>query len=221
MSDPITPDEQVDETGQAEACCAPGCDCSAGGLSNKAKLAICLLIGVAAVVVILVSSARKPSATAADSFATPATASTMTTPVTPEPAASVPAKPTTAAVWGPSLSTLAALNEEAADKKAVFVFIPAKDGKQTGAVKEKVEAAVRKARARDSSITAYTLATDAKEYEEISQQTAVPCVLAMVKGAGAAPVSGEITEATLLEALVTASRPSSCGPSGCGPTGCN
>jgi len=42
----------------------------------------------------------------------------------------------------------------------------------------------------------------------------------MVKGRGMSAVSGEINETKLVQAFVTASRPSGCGPAGCGPTGC-
>jgi hypothetical protein len=108
----------------------------------------------------------------------------------------------------------------AVDKDAVFVFVPAKDGKQTGAIREQVSAATKQAQSRGQKITAYTLSTDAKDYADITGQVAAPCVLAMAKGAGAVPVSGEITDAKLLAALVTASRPSSCGAGGCGAGGC-
>jgi hypothetical protein len=45
----------------------------------------------------------------------------------------------------------------------------------------------------------------------------LPGVLAMVKGKGMSPVSGEITETRLIQGFVAASN---CGPGGCGPGGC-
>jgi hypothetical protein len=204
---------------------------------------------MAAVVVVLLGSARRANTetqTKTDPFATgavaasptaafvadeapaapggkqgqaPATASPTAVPLTNKPAATPAKKPDQAGVWGPTLSSLASLNKVAADKDSVFVFLPAKDGKQTGAIRRQVEAAVQKAQSRGSKVAAYTLSSDAEEYAQVASQASPPCVLVMVKGGGAAPVTGEITEAKLLAALVTASRPSSCAPSsGCGPS---
>lgn len=164
------------------------------------------------------ATAAKPAPTTTDLSGSLGTAAPTPAPATGKPAAPAATKAEPTAVWGPALSSLASLNQLAVDKDAVFVFLPAKDGKQTETIRAQVEAAVRKSQSRGSAIAAYTLSSDAKEYAQVTSQVSAPCVLAMVKGAGAIPVSGEITEVKLLEALVTASRPSSCGPSGCGPS---
>jgi len=225
MSNSVEENEQVGEP-EGESCCDSTCSCNARGLSTKAKIAICLAVAVAAVAVVLLGSARRAGTeTKTESFAAaPAVAAPIATPATGTPPAPPAAKQASAAVWGPTLTSLASLNEEAADKDAVFIFVPAKDGKQTGAIREQVAVATKQAQSRGQKVTAYTLSSDAKEYADITGQVPAPCVLAMAKGAGAVPVSGEITDAKLLAALVTASRPSSCGPSGCGPgasSGCN
>ena len=210
MSNPIEENQQTGEP-EGESCCDSTCSCNARGLSTKAKVAVCLLVALAAVVVVLLGSARRAGTeTTTNSFAAaPAAAS---------PIAALAAKQAPAAVWGPTLQSLASLNEVAADKDAVFVLLPSKDGEKTATIKAQVEAAVNKAQGKGTSITAYMLSQDAEEYAQITNSVPPPCVLAMGKGAGAVPVSGEITETKLLEALVTASRPSSCGPSGCGPS---
>lgn len=240
MSTSVDEPRPLKESESAETGCDATCSCNARGLSTRAKTGVCLVVALVAVALVLLGSANKArTATKTDAFAsapaaaapmstpaaatpmpTPAAVSPTTTPATDAPAAPAAAKAEPTSVWGPTLNSLASLNELAADKDAVFVFVPAKDGKQTGAIREQVAAAAKKARARDSSITAYMLSTDAEEYALIAGQVPPPCVIALVKGAGMAPVSGEITEAKLLEALVTASRPSGCGPSGCGPSGC-
>ena len=239
--------ERVDVPEGAEPSCGPTCSCNARGMSMKGKVLVCVLVALAAVAVVSFGStnkARTQAATSqgafaaaadptaaptaapapADPIATPAVAPAATpttvTPAPSKPAEVTGAKPAQTAVWGSPLSSLASLNQVAADKSAVFVFLPAADGKQTEAIKAQVESAVKKSQARGSATIAYTLSRDAKEYTEVTKQAPAPCVLVMVKSAGAVPVSGEITEAKLLEALVTASRPSSCGPSGCGPSGC-
>jgi hypothetical protein len=69
----------------------------------------------------------------------------------------------------------------------------------------------------------FTLKTDSRDYAQVALQIAVPGTIAMVKGRGMAPVSGEITEAKLVQAFVSASSAGGgCGPSsgGCGPSGC-
>ena len=222
MSTSVGKNERLASREGTESSCDATCSCNARGLSTKAKTGICLLVALVAVVVVLLGSANKArTATQTDPFTiSSAAVSPMPTPAAEKPAAPTAPKQAPTAVWGPTLSSLASLNDVAADKDAVFVFVPAKDGKQTATIRAQVKAAATKAQSRGASITAYMLSSDAEEYAQIIQQVSPPCVLAMVKGAGAIPVSGEITEAKLLEALVTASRPSSCGPSGCGPTGC-
>lgn len=262
MSNSVEQDEaveqegEVQEAGGSEPCCDAACSCNARGLSTRAKVAVCLLVAVAALAVLLLGSANKsramtgkdqfaasaaapetspaeetpgaPTAPAADTPSAPVTPASTTAPGAPAapagaadgPATPAPEKAESTAVWGPTLSSLSALNEVALDKDAVFILVESEDGKQTAAIRAQVAAATKKARSRGSSVVAYMLSKDAEEYAQLSQQVPPPCVLAIVKGAGSATVSGEITEVKLLEALVTASRPSSCGPSGCGPSGC-
>ncbi|MFH1706964.1 MAG: hypothetical protein ABIF71_03485 [Planctomycetota bacterium] len=51
----------------------------------------------------------------------------------------------------------------------------------------------------------FTLAKSSPEYTNIAQRVPPPGVIAMVKGRGASTVSGDITEARLIQAFVTAS----------------
>ncbi|MBU4365897.1 MAG: hypothetical protein L6437_16565, partial [Kiritimatiellae bacterium] len=69
----------------------------------------------------------------------------------------------------------------------------------------------------------FTLKPGSRDYEQIATQMPVPGVLAMVKGRGMIPVSGDITETKLIQGFVAASSGGGCGPSsaGCGPAGCN
>lgn len=231
MSSPVEDTGQMAKPEGAEPCCDPTCSCKARGLSTKAKTGICVVVALAAVVVLLVGSANKVRAvdgkdpfTTASAPVSPTPSSPAAAPVAPSatdtPAASAATQQAQTEVWGATLSSIASLNEVAADRDAVFVFVPAKDDRQTAEIRRQVSAATRKAQSQGARITAYMLAGDAKEYAAITSQVPAPCVLAMSKGMGTVPVDGEITETKLLEALVTASRPSSCGPSGCGPSGC-
>ena len=125
-------------------------------------------------------------------------------------------------IWGPELDSLASLNKMAADTDAVFILLLAdndQQGNQT--IASEIEAAAKKIQAGGTRISAFRLTKDAPDYAQLTSQFSLPCVLAMVKGRGASGVSGQITETKLVQAFVTASRPTSgCGPSGCGPAGC-
>lgn len=216
--------QRVDEVEGTESSCSPACSCNARALSTKGKVIICLVVALAAVVVVVQGSANKARTetnTGQEAFATdPVTIPAKTTSATNEQATATEEKPGEAAIWGKPLDALASLNEVAAEKDAVFVFLPAKGGKRTRMITNEVEAAARKAQSRGTSIGAYTLDKDGQDYTQVTSQVPAPCVLVMVKGAGISAVDGEITEAKLLEALVAASRPSSCAPSGCAPSGC-
>ena len=78
--------------------------------------------------------------------------------------------------------------------------------------------------AQGQKIGLFTLKTDSPDYAQVAAQISVPCVLAMVKGRGMIPVSGDITETKLIQGFVAASSSGGgCGPAsgGCGPAGCN
>src|ERR1039457_1886574 len=76
MNTSVEDDERVDKPEGAEPCCDSTCSCHARGLSTGAKTAICLLVALAAVVVVLLGSANKArTAGWTDAFATAAVAS--------------------------------------------------------------------------------------------------------------------------------------------------
>jgi hypothetical protein len=113
----------------------------------------------------------------------------------------------------------------AAEADAVFIFLAADDQQGNQAITKEIETAAKKIQSNGSRICAFRLKKDAPEYAQLAKRFSVPCVVAMVKGGGMSAVSGEINEAKLVRALVTASRPisgccpSSAGPSSCPPTG--
>jgi hypothetical protein len=126
-----------------------------------------------------------------------------------------------ASLWGEPLDSLESLNEAAGAAQAVFVLLAIEDQQKMEAVIQEVEAAAEKIQTNGTGISAFVLKKGTPDHLQLSEQFSPPCVLAMVKGCGANPVSGEITEGKLIQAFVAASRPSSgCGPAGCGPAGC-
>ena len=216
--------QRVDEVEGTEASCSPTCSCKPRALSTRGKTIICLVVALAAVAVVMGSAnrARTETDTGQEAFATdPVMTPAKATSATNEQATATEEQPWEAVIWGKPLASLESLNEVAAEKDAVFVFLAAEGGEQTRIITGEVEAAARKAQLRGTSIGAYTLDKDVQDYTQVTSQVPAPCVLVMVKGAGASAVEGgEITEAKLLEALVSASRPSGCAPSDCAPSGC-
>ena len=185
-----------------------------------------------------VTTTQTPPATTEKAMATTETAQANTAAAATIPAAT-PKTPLAAAekakttqtsqaksgLWGGSLTGLADLNKVAAQTQAVFIYLPKKGQEPIESVKQEIEKAAGKVQSGGKKMGCYTLDTNSDDYVKVTSQIPAPCVLAMVKGGGGSAVSGEITEAKLLQAIVTASRPASsgCGPSGCAPStpGCN
>lgn len=127
---------------------------------------------------------------------------------------------------GDYLDNMSTLNKVAINQDAVFIFIPAKADQ---AVKKEISDAVMTAqktlKAKGINVGLYTLKTISSDYEGIAKQVELPGIIVASKGRGMGAVSGEITEAKLLQAYVASSRAGGCGPAsgGCGPTaaGCN
>ncbi len=125
------------------------------------------------------------------------------------------------ALWGPEMDSLAALDDVATEVDTVFILISSRQ-QGTGAIVSEIEAATRNLRARGNRASAFRLKKGAVDYENLAEQFSVPTVLAMVKGCGHSAVSGQITEAKLLEAFATASTaPPACCPPGTDPSQCD
>jgi flagellar basal body-associated protein FliL len=203
---------------QETSCCGSGCNCHDKGSSGKTRLIIGVV--VLAVAGALVARAMvKNNAT----VAAPASASFTALPAAAQSLSNGVAAVTDTTVVK-EISALSELNIVAKDMDGVFVFLP---GKTNAAVKE-ATAQIRSAaqiieRKMKGKVGVFTLKTDSRDYAQVALQIAVPGTIAMVKGRGMAPVSGEITEAKLVQAFVSASSAGGgCGPSsgGCGPSGC-
>jgi hypothetical protein len=213
--------EEIEKGKGSDCGCDPKCGCCPGGLSTKVKIVACVVILIAAAIVLGRGLLKKTSVgddKSKDSFATSIpVGKTVESPFVKEGTNGSGNKLDSKKLWGDPLDSLASLNKSAANLDAVFVFISGKNDEKDPEIKKEIENAAGKFQSSGSSIAAYTLVKVSKDYAQITGQVPAPCVLAMVKGKGMSVVSDNITEAKLLEALVTASRPSNCGPSGCGP----
>ena len=238
--------EQSDGSENADdlqPCCDGGSCCPSGsdGGGKRWKIAVFVLIVVAAGVVLANSFIKKSNADADQSQQTFASIQMDDKSKTPSPSEAevkvespveskietvappaadetenkdTPAK-SALSLWGPDLDSLASLDNVATDTDAVFVFVAAGGPQNMQPVTGQIEAAVKKIKSNGVRVSVFRLKEAAPEYVQIAEQVSVPCVLAMVKGGGMSTVSGEITEARLVQAFVTASRPTS----GCCPPG--
>jgi len=231
-----------------QPCCDGGSCCPSGsdGGNKSWKIVVFALIVVAAGAVLARSIIRKSDVSAEqgqDTFAAiqPEIVGDAPSPQNPEatmqnPTASKDDTETSAAaneetkenisdkaspaLWGPELDSLALLDKAAANSDAVFILLAAKDRESNRAATKEIEAAARKIQTGGTTISAFRLEQGAPSFANFAEQLSVPSVLAMVKGAGMSAVSADqITEMKLVQAFVTASRPSAgCCPPGSGVT---
>lgn len=227
---------------QQAANCGAGCACHSGGTSGKAKMLICgaVLLVAAVLVVKAVTKTGDTAATApATGFALPvgtATAATATEPApatgptaiadpaaaaesTPDTGSSAPTAPAAKKV-GAMIGTLMELNTVATSSDAVFVYLPGNEANTASAPTTALDAAVRAIATQGAKCAIFTLKPDSPDYAMLAPQMAIPGVLAMVKGKGMMPVSGEITETKLVQGYVAAASAGGCGSGGCGSGGC-
>ncbi len=214
---------------QAEGCGA-GCNCHSTGPSNKARWGIAAIVLIVAGVLVVraMTKTDAPSTrTEASTFAAPGAASVTTPGATSAvPAASAPApatgevvQPAEASV-GTMIGTFAELNTVAASSDSVFVYLPGKQASSVKAPTTTMQAAMRTIQGQGAKCALFTLKAGAPDYDKLGPQMALPAVLAMVKGKGMSPVTGEITETKLVQGYVAASSAGGCGSGGCGPSGC-
>ena len=209
-----------------QLCCDGGscCTSSSDGAVKIWKIVVFILILLAAGVVLARSFIRKANSSAnqgQQQFAIiqPESGSYIDAPSTADAAVS---NQPASSLWGKPLASLASLNKAASDTSAVFILLAAEDQQDMQPITKEIEAAAKTIQAAGTTISVFRLMQGAPNYANLTKQLSVPCVLAMVKGGGVSGVpADQITETKLVQAFVTASRPSSaCCPPGvsCEPT---
>ena len=103
------------------------------------------------------------------------------------------------------------MNTAAAKTDAVFVFLPGKEGGGAKAPSAPMRSAARAIEGKGMKCGLFTLKPGSADYDQIAKQMAVPGVLALVRGRGMSAVSGEVTEAKLLQGYVAAGSAGGCG----------
>ena len=210
---------EEEKTAEASQSCGPGCACGKTGRGGKGKSLVAVAVLVVAAVLVARGLMTPDGASAGQDGASFGTivvqgAGGIDSAVDSSGAAGP------AASWGEPLGSLADLNSVAASNDCVFVYLPAA-GVSDSSIRSLIESAAGKAQAQGMAPGLFILSGESEDYFAIAGQAPVPCVAALVRGGCTSVVSGDITEAKLLEALVVASRPASnCGPAGCAPGGC-
>ena len=208
---------------QQAAACDPGCNCHATGTPGKTRWVIGVIVMAAAGVLVaraMIKNGGASSQTSARAFAalaaspTPAGGSRTGTNST----ATAPATETSVIT---SIGTLSELNEMAAKLDALLVFMPGKEGASVNPPTTPMKGAARTIESKAGlKCGLFTLKAGSRDYDQIATQMSLPCVVALVKGRGMSEVSGEITEAKLVQGFVAASSAAGCDPSagaGCCP----
>jgi len=211
--------ESTSEANQAESAsgCGPGCNCGRTKIGTKGKMIICLVVVIAAAIV-LAHSIMQKAETGVDGGQNAFTAKLLvaeknSSPETAENASE--ADLANLSLWGKPLESLGTLNDLAAQKDAVFLYLPAKGQRPDESVKKEIEAAAGKAQSQGTMMALFVLDENSEDYANVTRQVPAPCVLAMVNGTGNSAATTNITEGNLLQSLVAASRPSGCSPGGC------
>lgn len=119
------------------------------------------------------------------------------------------------AAIGESIKSLNELNRKAAELDGVFVFLAGDDEAKAKEAVAAIAKATTAIRELDVKLKAFTLAPGTPEYDNIARQLPPPSVIALAKGRGMTPVTGEISEDKLLQAFLAAASAGGCGTPGC------
>jgi hypothetical protein len=195
-NDKLKPLSSVNQT-KGGSGCGPGCNCGETKSGKKGKAIICLVVALAAVIVLAHATTENTGGNAQTNLMGGNTQTNLS-------------------LWGKPLASLASLNDVAAQKDAFFIYLPAKGQGPNENVKKEIEAAAGKAQSQGTEMGLFVLNEGSEDYAQVTSQVSAPCVLAIVKEGGTSVSVTNISEVNLLKSLVTASRPSSCSSGGCG-----
>lgn len=116
----------------------------------------------------------------------------------------------TASTASPVLS-----DSRAVDQEAVFVLLTDESGEAAERALQQMEHAAGKIIENGTPVGTFKIDSKSDDYALLTSSLSIdsfPSVAVLVKGCGSSVVSGQITEAKLLEAFLAASTPGSCCP---------
>jgi hypothetical protein len=212
------PENMESSKQQGSACCGPGCGCDSAGKPSKSRWMVgVIVLAIAGVMVVrgMVRSDKGATQASPAGFADPAaTETTAGGSVTNSEAA---VDETTV---GTTIGAFAELNTVAIKTDAVFIYLPGKEVTAAKAPSKPMKAAAKLIEGKGTKCGLFTLKPGSADYDKVGKQMSVPGVVALVKGRGMSAVSGEITEAKLVQGFVAAGSAGGCGPgagAGCCP----
>jgi len=211
--------ENMESPKQGTACCSAGCGCESAGKPSTGRWVVGVIVLAAAGVMVVRGMVRS------DKGSTQAPAAGFVNPAATQIAAGGAGTNSDAAAAvetsvGTTIGAFAELNTVAIKTDAVFIYLPGKQGTAVKPPSTPMKAAVRTIEAKGIKCGLFTLKPGSADYDQIDKQMSVPGVIALVKGRGMSAVSGEVTEAKLVQGYVAASSASKCGPgagAGCCP----
>jgi MYXO-CTERM domain-containing protein len=211
--------EKMESVKEGTACCGPGCGCGTAAKPNKARWVVGVIVLAAAGVMVVRGMVRS------DKGSTQGPAAGFVNPAATQIAAGSAGTNSDAAAAGETsvgttIGAFAELNTVAIKTDAVFIYLLGKEGTAVKPPSTPMKAAARTIEAKGIKCGLFTLKPDSPDYDQIAKQMPVPGVVALVKGRGMSAVSGEVTEAKLLQGYVAAGSASKCGPgagAGCCP----
>ena len=210
QNDESKPVNNTELSKEKEPACGCGCSCNTEGSSGRMRCIVGFIVIVAAAALVARAMVKSKGAQVAKTSGEFATLSAPNTAATPSDAIAVK-----------EIGALSDLNTVANDMAGVFVFVPEKNETGVKMPAAQIQRAVKTIEPKaGGKIGVFALKTGSLDYQQVAAQMEVPGVIAMIKGRGMVPVTGEITEAKLVQAFVAASSASGCGTGGCGPSGC-
>lgn len=210
--------EKMESVKEGTACCGPGCGCGTAAKPNKARWVVGVIVLAAAGVMVVRGMVRS------DKGATQASPAGFADPAATETAAGGSVTNSDAAAGettvGTSIGAFGELNTVAIKTDAVFIYLPGKERTAAKPPSTPMKGAARLIEGKGIKCGLFTLKPGSADYDKVAKQMAMPGVVALVKGRGMSAVSGEITEAKLVQGYVAASSAGGCGPgagAGCCP----
>jgi hypothetical protein len=204
---------------QQASACGPGCGCHTTGTSGKTRWVIGTIVLLAAGVMVARAviknggtSSQTPASTFAVLAALPGASATATN-------AGLAAATTEKSLE--PLGSLLELNTLATKPDAVFIYLPGKEETSATPPLKALQGAAQAVEANaGQKCGLFTLKAGSADYDQLAGKITFPSVLALVKGRGMSAISGDITEAKLVQGFVAASSAGGCGAGGCGAGGC-
>ena len=202
---------------QETSCCASGCGCHATGTANRMRWVLGGIVLLAAAFLeargVMKDGGSSCQKSASCFLVAPVAGGTAA--MTNGVSATAGTGDSSGVLAGTEIDALADLNVVATNTDAVFVYVPAKSATTNRVPVAEIAGAVKAVQKQGAKVAVFTLKMGSRDHEQVAAQMALPVVLAMVKGRGAIPVSGEITETKLVQAFIAASSAGCCGAGGC------